>query len=216
MSFLTSLVQVFFPHGLITPWFTVPAGGGSEAATAGHVATSGPPATSSVIVGDAASLSASVVSFNVGLFTKEHYGSLDIFSHESLQLICAGRQSALLTGPLTVMVTIVPADATSPSTLLSGWCAVMPRAMTGQAYPTSLNKVACLPGARAISVSPMVANSVQLSIPPGIRTDVIIPQVIGRDPVLVFSFSKTNVASIMIVVSGQVALSGIGYWGGFF
>jgi len=210
------LMSMLFPHGLVTPFFTIGPGGGSDSALAGGLASSGPVATSSVIVGDASALSASTVAFNVGVSTSGSSGSLDIFSHRSLRIICEGRQSAQIVGPLTVMVTIQPTDTAAATTLLSGWCAVMPSAGTGQSYPTTIANVSCLPGATSLSVSPLVSTMVTLAIPPGIRSDAIIPQVIGRDPVLVFSFSKVNVTSAQIVVSGRVALSGIGYWSGFF
>jgi len=209
---------MLFPHGLYLPGLgIVGEAGGSDAALAGGVVSPGSPVSPlPAIAGDVSPLSASRVRFNAGLSTTGTSGSFDIFAHGSVAIMKAGRMSAKLVSSLTVQVTIAPADASSPSTLLSGWVAIMPEAYSGQTYPNTVASVSCLPGAIAITVSPLVSGIGTLLIPPGIRDDAIIPTVIGRDPVLVFAFAKVNVSSAQIVVSGELQLSGIGYWGGFF
>jgi len=210
--------SMLFPHGLIIPGFGVVGGtGGSDAALAGGVVSSGTSVSPlPAISGDMAPLSASRVRFNAGLATNATSGSFDIFAHQSVEIMKAGRMSAKLVSPLTIQVTIAPADAAAPSTLLSGWVAIMPEARTGQTYPNTVAGVSCLPGAIAITVSPLVSGTGVLPIPPGIRDDAIIQTVVGRDPVLVFAFAKVNISSAQLVVSGELQLSGIGYWGGFF
>jgi hypothetical protein len=124
--------------------------------------------------------------------------------------------SAKLVSSLTVQVTIAPKDAAATTTLLSGWVALMPEKDDGQKYPTSIDSVSSLPGAIAVTVSPLVSGQGFLQIPPGIRDDAIVRTVFGLNPVLVYSFSMVNIASAQIVVSGDLQLSGIGYWSGFF
>lgn len=213
------LFSLLFPHGLVTPFGVIAAGGGGDSSLAGGVTiTSSAPdvGPQQAITGDAASLSVSSTRFNVGFNTTKTIGYFDIYSHSSLVTICNGRLSAQIQGGFTIQVTIAPADATAPSTLLSGWAAIMPTAPAGCDYPDTISRVACLPGAVAITVSPMITTAAILPFPPGIRTDVLIPQVIGRNPVLVFAFEKVNIKNIQVVLTGTINLSGIGYWSGFF
>jgi len=212
------LLSMLFPHGLYIPGHGIVGDtGGSDAAVAGGVVSPGSPvAPLPAVAGDVSPLSASRVRFNAGMSTNGTSGSFDIFAHNSVAIMKAGRMSAKLVSSLTIQVTIAPADAAAPSTLLSGWVAIMPEAGHGQTYPNTVATVSCLPGAIAITVSPLVSGTGVLPIPPGIRDDAIIQTVIGRDPALVFAFAKVNVSSAQIVVSGELQLSGIGYWGGFF
>jgi hypothetical protein len=216
MSFI---LKFFFPHGLILPVFGIvgDTGGSSGSLAGGITATAAPVSPVAAITGDTANLSTNTVRFNVGVTTNlPASGHLDIYNHSSARMICNGRQSAQIVGPLSVQVTLAPADAAAAVTLLSGWVAVMPEARGSQAYPDTVERIAVLPGAIALTVSPLVSGTGVLQIPPGVRNDMIIQQVIGRDPILVFAFSSANVRSITLIVSGNVALSGIGYWDGFF
>lgn len=213
------IFNLLFPHGLVTPFGVIPEGGGSAGSvTGGATITSPMPDISATqaITGDAAALSVSSTRFNVGFNTKAKTGHFDIYAHQSLTTICAGRQSGLIVGGLTLQVTICPADASSPTTLLSGWVALMPTAPHGMNYPSTVETVSCLPGACAVTISPLVTNSIALPFPPGIRRDVIIRQVIGSNPHLVYAFDTVNIKTIQVVLSGTINLSGIGYWAGFF
>jgi hypothetical protein len=214
-----SIFNFLFPHGLVTPFGVVAASGGSAGALAGGgTITSSLPdvAPTQAITGDAAALSVSATRFNVGFSTSAKAGSFDIYGHSSLTTICNGRQSGQIVGGLTMQVSIAPADASAPLLFLSGWAAIMPTAPSGKSYPSTVAAISCLPGAVAVTVSPLVTTMVPLMFPPGIRSDVIIPQVIGSNPVLVYAFDSANVRTTTVILTGTINLSGIGYWSGFF
>jgi len=212
------LLSLFFPHGLVTPFGVLPPSGGSDAALAGgSIVTSIPDVSpAQLITGDTSSLGSSAVRFNVGFKMTGKTGAFDIYSHDNFGILTAGRLSAQITGPLTLQVTIAPADVTSPVTLLSGWAAIMPTAPYGYGYPSTVSQISVLPGAVAITVTPLLTSTITIPLPPGIRTDVLIRQVVGSNPILVYGFETANIAHAHVVLSGTVNLSGIGYWGGFF
>jgi len=212
------IIDFLFPHGLVTPFGFLPPSGGSDASLAGgSIVSSAPEVTpSQLITGDVSSLGASLVRFNVGCKATVATGVFYWFQHPNFGILSSGRLSAQIVGPLTLQVTIAVADAAAPATLLSGWCAIMPLPPAGYQAPTTIDDIASLPGAVAVTVSPTITSRIILDIPVGIRTDLLVTQVVGREPILVYGFERVNIAHCHIVISGGLNLSGIGYWPGFF
>jgi hypothetical protein len=152
------------------------------------------------------------IAVDIGTTTQ---GSFELFDQDGLTHIASGRASCAISGTLTVAVILKPASTlTVPVIMFSGACAIIP-ANHNPAKP-SVQFVAQLPGSTVLNGSMLGCPPAVLSIPPGIQTDVMINQVIGKNPRFIYSYDGFNVGGAVITISGRAVLSGLGYPAGFF
>lgn len=183
---------------------------------------SSPPVVPS-IAGPLADLSANSLPFSIAIVCADNAGKIRstgsalLFDQPGILNLASGRASCAISGPLNVSMIVTPKDdITVPMLSLAGAVAVIPN-FSPQRLPTlTIPEIAQLPGSSPLLVTMMGSSSSTLSIPPGIQTDVLINQVIGRNPRLVYAFTQINAGTVTMVVQGRVVVSGLGYPGGFF
>jgi len=214
-SFARFVQRFFFPHGLpFSMGFTEDLSSSAQNLSGGPPVISSAPAPSGtqVIIGPGVNAGANSVEFVAGgVDATPESGVVDIFGCDSLKNWTSGRQSAAIIGQYILSVIITPSKADNPIASLSGYVAIMAEkpAGTGYNYPSTVEKLAIVPGAIAVQVGTGMQFTGVLPDVPNLQTDALINQTSGRNPFLVYAFNKTNIKDATITVKNRVVLSGM-------
>jgi len=162
----------------------------------------------SVIAGATQDLPRDVYPFNVviALESLPANGTFSLFTDPTIKRICSGRLSAEFIGPLTVSVTGLVFGTAAPP-FANGWIAMR---QDQDDITVKYLWTASLPGAVPLSLSPTGVTQSLLEFAPGCHRNVLLNPVVGKDPMVVYSLTGSNVSKAAIVVSGKLHLSGMG------
>jgi hypothetical protein len=142
-------------------------------------------------------------------------GSFNLYNQPGLTKLTYGRASASISDTLNVSIIAAPNKTlTVPAIYLAGACAIIPAGCS--VSDISVARVAQLPGSAVLNVSMNGSITSVLGVPPGIQTDANLNQVIGAKPLVTWCFNEFNISEVVLVISGTVTLSGLGYPKGFF
>jgi len=170
------------------------------------------PSGTQVILGPGVQTGANTIEFVAGgVDATPESGAVDIFGCDSLKHWTSGRSSAAIVGKYQLSVIITPSKSDNPIASLSGYVAIMAEKPTGTgyAYPSTVEKLAIVPGAIAVQVGTGMQFTGILPDVPNLQTDALINQASGRNPFLVYAFNKTNIKDATITVKNSVVLSGM-------
>jgi hypothetical protein len=186
-------------------------GGGGTVDTAPSLAatSSAPPTPVTAISGRTDDLGRNVTAFSSTVAMPSNFKDIiDLTNTIGVATLTANRLSAELVGDLSVSAVIEPKDDAS-FIFFSGLVAIRGQ-QSGLEIPSAFKNIGNFPGSCIVTVTAQGSTPGILQLPTGVRRELLISQVIGRPPAILYQFNSVGVKKAYLKIEGTLALAGMG------
>jgi hypothetical protein len=218
LPFIPLFFNGLFSYILPIIRYVAPSGGGVSdgSASVPDIHTAPTPGPAQIITGASSDLGRNTIAFSVAksiTVNTTGTGSLaiDLFAERSLTAHCHGRLSATI-GP-TILSVIPIASTTATVVFATGAVAIRGLSRTPDLVLGEFGTIESLlklPYSQPVLATQMGESTVPLVMPPGIQTNVLINQIIGRNPVILIRVQALGANTVIVRIAGNVTVDGIG------